>query len=68
MSSFDLIVQLWYSQTLLLLCLFVFFGVTIHHFVVCGRFFDLADMLHHEFFSFVCLAFGLGSTLKGRCD
>jgi len=44
----------------IIVCFAVFLVVTVHHFMVCGRLFDLGDMLHHEFFSFILLAFGVG--------
>ena len=34
--------------------------VAAHHVLVAGRLFDLADILHHEFFYASLAAFGLG--------
>jgi len=45
-------------------CFAVFLAVTLHHFLVCGRLFDLADMLHHEFFACLLFAFGSGLTVS----
>jgi len=44
----------------IIVCFAVFLAVTVHHYLICGRLFDLADMLHHEFFSFIFLSFGVG--------
>jgi len=33
--------------------------IVIHHFIICGRFFDLADILHHEFFEAIFFTAGL---------
>jgi hypothetical protein len=40
---------------------FVFLGVLIllHHFLISGRFFDLRDILHHEFFEAIFFTAGL---------
>lgn len=45
---------------IMVVCVMAFLAITIHHLIVCGRLFDLSDMLHHEFFSFLFLAFGGG--------
>ncbi len=33
--------------------------VVLHHFIITGRFFDIRDMLHHEFFEGMLFAAGL---------
>jgi len=33
--------------------------IILHHFIITGRFFDIGDMLHHEFFEGMLLAAGL---------
>jgi len=33
--------------------------IILHHFIITGRFFDLRDMLHHEFFEGMLFAAGL---------
>jgi hypothetical protein len=40
---------------------FVLVGVLIvvHHVVICGRLFDLRDMLHHEFFWAIAFTAGI---------
>jgi hypothetical protein len=32
--------------------------IVVHHFLICGRLFDLRDMLHHEFFEAILLTAG----------
>ncbi|MCK4320632.1 hypothetical protein KAW11_03360 [Candidatus Bathyarchaeota archaeon] len=34
--------------------------ILIHHLVTMGRIFDVNDVLHHEFFAGITIAFGLG--------
>ena len=52
------------KKTIIILFSFILFvAITVHHVIVCGRIFDLVDMLHHEIFSFVFLAFGIGLTI-----
>ncbi len=34
--------------------------ILIHHLVTIGRIFDVNDILHHEFFAGITIAFGLG--------
>lgn len=43
-----------------LLCICVFFLILLHQFLVYGSFLELKDVLHHEFFAFLFLAFGAG--------
>jgi len=40
---------------------FVLLGllIVIHHFLICGRLFDLRDILHHEFFWAIFFTAGL---------
>jgi hypothetical protein len=40
---------------------FVVVGLLIvfHHLLICGRFFDLGDILHHEFFEAIFFTAGL---------
>ena len=33
--------------------------IVIHHFLICGRLFDLRDVLHHEFFWAIFFTVGL---------
>ena len=42
-------------------CVFVVVGllIVLHHLLICGRLFDLADILHHEFFEAIFLTAGL---------
>jgi len=40
---------------LILICLLI----TLHHFVINGRLFDIEDMLHHEFFEAILLTAGI---------
>ena len=40
--------------------IFVGILILIHHLVTVGRIFDVNDVLHHEFFAGVIIAFGLG--------
>ena len=35
------------------------FLMVIHHFLVSGRFFDLGDILHHEFFEGILFTAGI---------
>jgi len=37
--------------------------VLIHHLIISSRLFDLNDILHHEFFAGVFIAFGIGAFL-----
>jgi hypothetical protein len=41
--------------------IFILLGllIVLHHFVISGRFFDLGDILHHEFFEAIFLTAGL---------
>jgi len=48
------------KHILIILSFLLFIAITIHHYLICGRIFDLTDMLHHEFFSFILLAFAAG--------
>jgi len=47
---------------------FVLVGLLIllHHLLISGRFFDLGDILHHEFFEAVFLTAGLVLLLTAR--
>ena len=40
--------------------------IVVHHFLVSGRLFDLADMLHHEFFEAILLTAGIVLLLTYR--
>jgi len=33
--------------------------IVVHHLLICGRLFDLGDILHHEFFEAICFTAGL---------
>lgn len=35
-------------------------SIFMHHFIICGRWVDWGDILHHEFFAFTSIAFGIG--------
>ncbi len=47
---------------------FVLLGVLIllHHLLISGRFFDLGDILHHEFFEAIFFTAGLVLLLTAR--
>jgi hypothetical protein len=47
---------------------FVLVGLVIllHHLIVSGRFFDLGDILHHEFFEAIFFTAGLVLLLTAR--
>jgi len=58
------------KPTTVIAFLFVSVGILIliHHLVTTGRIFDVNDVLHHEFFAGITVAFGLGmlaSRMKG---
>jgi len=40
--------------------------IVLHHFLVSGRFFDLGDVLHHEFFEAIFFTAGLVLLLTAR--
>jgi len=42
------------------------FLMAIHHILVSGRFFDLGDMLHHEFFEAILFTAGIVLLLTAR--
>lgn len=48
--------------------LLVFLGllVVLHHLIFAGRFFDLEDILHHEFFEAILFTAGLTLLLVSR--
>lgn len=48
--------------------LFVLIGllIVLHHLLVSGRFFDLGDVLHHEFFEAIFFTAGLVLLLTAR--
>jgi hypothetical protein len=41
--------------------IFVFLGLllVVHHLLICGRLFDIRDILHHEFFEAVLFTAGI---------
>jgi hypothetical protein len=41
-------------------CLIMALAISLHHFVISGKLFDLDDMLHHEFFLALFLGAGVG--------
>ncbi|PVX23708.1 MAG: hypothetical protein CW716_11525 [Candidatus Bathyarchaeum sp.] len=49
------------TQTTIIGASLVFLGVLaiIHHVLICGRLFDLSDVLHHEFFEAILLTAGI---------
>ena len=42
------------------ICFVLFLAILVHQIVFYGVVVDLKDVLHHEFFAFVLLAFGIG--------
>ena len=52
------------KKAVILLCFAAFIAITVHHQLICGRLFDLSDMLHHEFFSWLLFAFGAGLSVS----
>lgn len=44
-------------------CLLLAFLIAVHHLVVAGRWFDMRDVLHHEFFIALTGGLGLGLLL-----
>ena len=40
--------------------------ILIHHLIYVRRLFDVGDILHHEFFAGVFIAFGIGAFLFGN--
>jgi hypothetical protein len=49
-----------------ILCLFLALLIGIHHLLISGRWFDLWDVLHHEFFIALTGGMGLGILLGQR--
>lgn len=45
---------------LVLLSFAIASSILAHHFLSWGRVIDWGDMLHHEFFAFTSIAFGVG--------
>ena len=39
--------------------------ILMHHLIYSSRLFDVIDVLHHEFFAGVFIAFGMGAFLFG---
>ena len=33
--------------------------IVVHHFIICGRLFDVWDMIHHEFFEAIFFTAGI---------
>jgi hypothetical protein len=50
------------------ICFVLFLAILIHQIVFYGVFVDLKDVLHHEFFAFVLLAFGIGLIVSKRLN
>ena len=48
------------KQILGIICMLVCPIVLLHQFVFYGKLLELKDVLHHEWFAFVFLAFGIG--------
>jgi hypothetical protein len=46
----------WFT-ILVILLLTVGVAILVHHFLVCGRLFDVGDFMHHEVFLVIILAF-----------
>jgi hypothetical protein len=49
-----------------LVSLFLAFLISVHHLLVAGRWFDLRDVLHHEFFIALAGGVGLGILFGAR--
>ena len=49
-----------HKEIVITLCFVAVLAIVIHHFIVCGRLFDLGDILHHEWFAVAFAAFGVG--------
>lgn len=39
-------------------------SISLHHFIISGKFYDIDDMLHHEFFLALFMGVGLGVLLQ----
>jgi hypothetical protein len=50
--------------------IFVLLGllIVLHHFIISGRFFDLGDILHHEFFEAIFFTGGLELLLTAKLN
>ena len=48
------------KEIVAMFCFVVVLAIVIHHFIICGRLFDLGDILHHEWFAVTFAAFGVG--------
>jgi hypothetical protein len=49
-----------YKATMLgAILVFVGLLLVVHHLLICGRLFDIRDMLHHEFFEAILLTAGI---------
>ncbi|MCW4016762.1 MAG: hypothetical protein NWF06_10365 [Candidatus Bathyarchaeota archaeon] len=49
-----------WKKLVVIFCFVAFLVIVVHHWLICGRIFDVGDMLHHEFFAFGFLSFGVG--------
>lgn len=45
-------------------CLMIALSISLHHFIISGKFYDIDDMLHHEFFLALFMGAGLGVLLQ----
>jgi hypothetical protein len=48
--------------------LIIAFLISIHHFVIAGRFFDMEDIMHHEFLLALFGGVGLGIIIGARLN
>ena len=49
-------------------CFVLFLAILVHQIIFYGVVIDLRDVLHHEFFAFVLLAFGIGLVVSKRLN
>jgi len=54
------------SRTFGILLVFLSLLGVLHHLIIAGRFFDLKDILHHEFFEAILFTAGLTLLLVSR--
>ena len=56
------------KELVIVFCFVAVLAIIIHHFIVCGRLFDLGDILHHEWFAVAFGAFGAGLVVGEYID
>lgn len=42
--------SVYLAYVIIVLLATVAFGILLHHFLICGRWYDVSDFLHHEVF------------------